>query len=226
MGLTIVALAVSSGCGSDAVTGSSSTTTSGSGGSGGSGGDATTTTSSGGGQGGQGGGQGGGGQGGAGGGGMCPSLGDACTTCLSVQCQDTYCTCFQNSECGALAFCLQNCSVNDQACIQTCLGMHPTGISDAFLVANCTAASCDMECPGANALGPCEQCLFTSCSSEMNTCLANPDCYAIIDCAQQQMCAPSDIQCVSACAAGHQAGVQDATAVAMCGQNNCTADCQ
>ena len=220
IGMTAVLVALS-GCGSDTVetpNGTTTTTNTGQGGEGGSGTTTTTTTTT---TGEGGAGQGGNGQGGEGGTMTCPGLGDDCTNCAAAQCQQTYCACFNNAECVALVTgCLQNCMPGDDACSQDCLSQHPDGISDALLLGDCTAASCPVECPGAGEeLTPCVECLLTSCSTEMNTCFADPDCLALVTCAQN--CPQDDQVCLQTCAMNNPGGIGEAQAVFGCADDQC-----
>jgi hypothetical protein len=211
------------GCGSDAAdgprSGSSSSGTGGGaggasegGGAGEGGGGASSSSSVG----------GGGGEGGAGGG-MCPSLGDACTACLSTTCEDLYCTCYGNPQCGALITCLDPCSPDDESCLQECLTAHRTGISDAFLLSDCGARGCATPCPGSEAATACEVCLFTSCADDMNRCLANSECSALIQCIAD--CTSGDDACSQRCALQHAAGIADAQEVGDCSSASCGAQC-
>jgi hypothetical protein len=220
MGITALLLAAAA-CGSDTVetptggtgTGAGATTSS----STGMGGDMTTSTATTG-----TGGMGGGGQGGS----MCPGFGDPCTNCTAAQCQATYCDCFNNPDCVALVQCLQGCTPGDAACQQTCFTDNQNGISDSVLLADCVEPNCNgpTECNGSGqALGPCEECLFTSCPAEMNTCLANAECYALITCAQA--CPPGDQACINNCGLMHTGGINDAQGVLNCANNACAAVC-
>lgn len=169
------------------------------------------------------------GQGGAtsssGGGGAppCPGLGDACTECLAWQCSDLYCGCYDNPTCGTLVECLQTCGPNNPDCTNGCLGQNSDGISDAFLVGDCSATTCLAECPNTGvALAPCEKCLFSKCENEMNTCVAIPDCTGLIGCIQD--CAPGDQLCAGGCAIQFPA-VSEATAVGDCSKAQCPSEC-
>lgn len=213
-------------------TGTSTSTSTGGGGaggagSGGSGGGSTstgtTTTGAGGAGGGGGMGAGGGGGTGAGGGPSCPGLGDPCTDCTAAQCPATYCACYGNLECSALLQCLQACPPNDAGCGQTCLTAHENGISAAFLLGDCAATTCSASCPNANnALTPCQQCLYGACDIQMNACIANPECTAVISC--YQACA-GNMACQQQCTAQHPQGVADAQAVNSCAQASCSNAC-
>lgn len=222
VGMTAVVIGLV-GCGSDDVTvgGGGSTTTTTITGQGGAGGEGTTTTTSSTtttttGQGGNG--------GGGGGSSSCASLGDVCTDCLYANCNQTYCGCFDNQECVLLVNCLQGCQ-GDQACQQTCMNDHPAGVTDALLVSDCTAISCDAECPGAGQdLPPCQECLFTMCETEIDACFANPDCFALLECVQN--CPMGDQACQQQCASQHIGGIALAQAVLSCGNTNCGAQCQ
>ena len=208
-----------SGCGSDEsspAVGSSSSGTGGSGGQGGSGG-------GGGGQGGHQGGQGGaGGSGGSAG--RCAPLGDPCSTCASTACEDLYCSCTDEPQCMALVGCLGACPQVDEACVQRCSTAHEAGISPGFLLNDCGANSCATECPGSKPATPCQLCLFKSCPEDMNRCLANPECSALIRCVAA--CPAGDMGCPTACGLAHAAGIADARPVGMCNDTLCQADCQ
>lgn len=225
MGMTAVVIGLV-GCGSDDVTvgGGGSTTTTTITGQGGAGGEGTTTTTSstttttt--------------GQGGNGGGGSCASMGDDCTNCLYAQCNQTYCGCFDNPECALLVQCLMGCQQGGQggqggqSCQETCMSQHPEGLTDALLASDCTAANCDAECPGVGQdLPPCQECLLTNCGPQMEQCFSNPECTALIQCAQA--CAPGDQACITACGQAHLGGLQDAQGVLQCAQSpTCSAQC-
>ncbi len=169
------------------------------------------------------GGAGGGGGMGAGGGPSCPGLGDACTDCTAAQCPATYCACYGNLECSALLQCLQGCAPNDPMCGQTCLTAHEDGISAAFLLGDCAATTCSASCPNAtNALTPCQQCLYGSCDIQMNACIANPECTALVSC--YQACG-ANMACQQQCATQHPQGLADAGAVSNCAQASCSNTC-
>lgn len=206
---------ISSGGGTTTTT----TTTTGTGGAGGTGGDMTTASGGAGGTGGQ-----GGGAGGAGGAPLCQSLGDACSMCLHTNCQDLYCTCYNNADCTGLVFnCLSQCdpaAADYQMCVQDCSTMYPGGISDGALLGGCSDQNCALDCPPSGVtIDACSECLFTNCPNEMNACLADPACAAAVDCIQ--MCPPGDINCPLTCANG----VPGAQAVLQCGVTNCQAQC-
>lgn len=214
-------LVAGAGCGGESFTptggaaGSTSTT-------GGTGGSSTATTGGAGGAGGQGGqggtgGQGGsGGQGGQGGGPVCQALSDDCTQCAFNACNDLYCACYGSNDCPALVNCLSPCAPDDDTCITACLSAHESSISTAFLLGNCTADPCASECPGLTKLDPCAECLFTKCSAPMNKCLANTQCYLLIDCVQACQSDPDPPTCQQNCVVSHLGGAADANAVADC----------
>lgn len=152
----------------------------------------------------------------------CAGLGDACSDCLFTSCNALYCACYDNATCGALVACTQGCAAGDDGCAQACLTNNQAGISAAALVSDCAATSCP-SCPGVAALGPCEKCLFTSCSAQMNKCLANEECGALIQCAQD--CAPGDDTCLAFCAFEHSGGTDDGQAVSDCLGASCGGQC-
>ncbi len=160
---------------------------------------------------------------GAGGGGTCQSLGDPCSDCTFANCNGLYCTCFSDQDCAALVGCFNACPAADLACQQTCMTAHPDNISLSFILGSCSATSCAAECPGTQVLDPCTNCLFTSCDDAMNNCIADPECSAILQCAQS--CAASDSACVIACGMQHPSGQSGAFAVQACANQSCSAEC-
>lgn len=119
--------------------------------------------------------------------------------------------------------CTQACAPNDAACNQTCLSNNSSAISEAALLNDCAATSCNGMCAGAAALDGCSKCLFTSCSGAMNTCVANAECAAILTCAQG--CDPSDSFCQFSCYSDHPDGQSAADDVTNCLQNSCSGQC-
>jgi len=57
----------------------------------------------------------------------------------------------------------------------------------------------------------------------MNTCLADPECAAILQCAEA--CPPGDTPCVLGCGAQHPSAQSAALAVQSCGGTNCQPEC-
>jgi hypothetical protein len=152
----------------------------------------------------------------------CPSSGDACTMCLSTGCPSAYCACYGNLDCGALFQCFKTCMPGDSACVQACDTAHQNGISAAALLSDCAAAKCPAACPGTQALTPCQQCLYSKCDVQMNTCGANPECVALFACAKP---CNGDMACVSQCEAAHPNGLSDATKVYACSKVGCAGIC-
>jgi hypothetical protein len=154
----------------------------------------------------------------------CPGLGDACTECMAWDCSDTYCACSNNAECGTLLTCLAGCGQGNEGCTNSCLAQHENGISDALLVSDCSATTCQASCPaGGVPLDACQKCLFVSCAPAMNKCLADPECQALIACIAE--CAPNDDVCFQTCAFQHFGALADAQAVGECASGVCAASC-
>jgi hypothetical protein len=158
------------------------------------------------------------GTGASGGAAGCAGLGDACSDCAAAQCNELYCTCYDNASCGALVACAQGCAAGDTDCAQSCLSNNQSGISDALLLGNCAATSCAQACPAATTLGACEACAFENCPSQMNTCLADAECTALIQCVQE--CNGDDL-CNYGCVLDHGDGQQAAEAVQSCVAQPC-----
>ncbi|WP_437928142.1 hypothetical protein WMF37_02515 [Sorangium sp. So ce291] len=166
------------------------------------------------------------GGGGAGGeaGYACASLGDPCSTCLSLRCQDSFCTCQENPECAALANCFLICAAGDEPCQQTCLTAHAAGISDSFLEGGCASELCSAQCPSRVPLSACDSCRFAGCAAEMNACVANPSCRALLACADA--CEAGDAGCAEECAMLYEDGAPAAQAVSDCQGAQCGAACE
>jgi hypothetical protein len=173
------------------------------------------------------GGQGGGATGGQGGAGgaqeVCPGAGDACTGCLSEQCADVYCGCYNEIHCGGYLQCLGTCMQGDTACYQNCATVHEPGLSAAILTADCAATTCDASCSFGQPLSGCQKCLYTACAPQMNACIADPECTALIQCLQT--CTPGDMPCIQACIAQHPDGLPEAQDVRDCRIDNCDGAC-
>jgi hypothetical protein len=165
------------------------------------------------------------GGGGTGGSQTCPSLGNACSDCLSNDCAEVWCGCYNEPHCGGYFECLGFCMMGDMDCFQNCATAHQDGISAAILVSDCAATTCDGTCMFGQPLMGCQKCLYTECPTEMNACIAEKDgdCIAFIQCAQ--MCMPGDMMCFQTCIDEHQAGAMLAQDVNMCLTANCDAAC-
>jgi hypothetical protein len=153
----------------------------------------------------------------------CPGTGDACTSCVSTGCAAEWCSCYGNVECGQLLECYQACKPGDMACDQACETADPEGISAALLLSSCAATACPTECPGNTALSPCDQCLYSQCTVQMNACVANPECVAYFDCVQP--CNGGAV-CIAMCQAAHPMGVVDAATVDQCAGVSCATVCK
>ena len=183
--MVIGASFVLGGCGSDAV---NSVTTTGSGAS-----SSSSSTSSSSGEGGAGGaggmaGTGGSGGGMAGGGGMggsapaCVKPGETCADCLFDQCQLAYCDCTGESACTNIIACIQGCSPMMPDCASGCYATFAAGFAEFTIVSSCVATLCAPSCPGSDQVKPCDLCLAQKCETQFETCLANTQCFPLIDC--------------------------------------------
>lgn len=153
----------------------------------------------------------------------CQGLGDPCTDCSAQQCHDLYCGCYDDAVCGALVACAQGCAPNDTACSQACLTANESAISKAALLSDCAAISCSGLCPGATQLVPCEKCAAQSCEAQLNACVANPECTALVECVLA--CPQGDDFCAGGCYFDHSDGQDDATALQDCTSNACPGQC-
>lgn len=172
-----------------------------------------------------GGGQPAGGSGGDGGGGgqVCPGFNE-CTDCISAGCSEVYCACANEIHCLEYLGCLAACESEDLGpeCPQMCAEFHEPGIAAAILVVDCAATVCDGTCLFGKELNDCQTCLYTSCPEQMNACIADAECLALVKCLQ--MCS-GDMACAQACIGDHPEGFPKAQAVKMCQTDNCFDPC-
>lgn len=154
----------------------------------------------------------------------CVDFGDACTACERTACEASFCECYGNVDCGLYADCTFACADWDWECYQACNTAHPNGISDAVLLNDCAADSCEAECAGYPLieLTPCQQCTYESCETQMNSCLANPACTELVFCINDCF---GDTSCQESCYATHPGGVTDMGPVGQCAINSCAAEC-
>lgn len=153
--------------------------------------------------------------------GDCGGSGGPCAQCLSDQCPDLWCACYEDAQCTGLLQCLQGCG--GPACKQGCLSNFPGGIATATLLGDCSATLCDGTCPGGQKLDDCQKCRWTQCGDETATCLANPECNALVQCVKD--CGPQNPPCLDQCAADHPDGLLDLSKVTSCTQAECAAEC-
>jgi hypothetical protein len=161
------------------------------------------------------------GGGGTGGGPTCTAT-DPCSACQFTSCTGLYCACQADADCAALAECVSGCAPGDQACQQACRSAHVDSISQGAILGDCAAKNCAADCPLAQPLNPCLACMFPSCPTEMNQCLADPECTAIIECAEPCM---GDQICVFNCAQQHPNGTSAAQDVLSCLNQSCSVEC-
>ncbi|WP_437279248.1 hypothetical protein WME90_01450 [Sorangium sp. So ce375] len=154
----------------------------------------------------------------------CASLGDPCTTCLALRCQESYCACQRSAECAALGNCLLGCAVGDEPCGQVCLTAHRAGISGIFLEGGCAFELCGVQCPSRAPLSACATCRHTGCAAEMNACVADPSCRALLACVDA--CGADDEACRSQCAVDNEGGMRAAGPVFACEGAQCGTDCE
>lgn len=153
--------------------------------------------------------------------GLCPDVGDPCTICESTQCPDAYCDCFNNGSCVLLAQCVAGCEIGDVVCNQACWTQYPEGISDGAILTHCAGTTCMSDCGAYVPLTECQQCLYTECPQEMNTCVSNPECSALLACLD----ACENPGCENTCYTVHPDGLADSGPVGECAQDACLQAC-
>jgi hypothetical protein len=155
------------------------------------------------------------------GGAACPDYPTPCFICAKTQCSALYCGCV-TSPCLNLAICVSSCQpANDPACLQPCYTANPDYVSSSALLSNCMGTACAADCPTYQPLPACQLCMFQSCASVMNACLADPSCAALLRCAEVCL----EPTCLDGCNAANPQGVNLATAVRACLNVSCQPDC-
>ncbi|WP_394837925.1 hypothetical protein LVJ94_13520 [Pendulispora rubella] len=94
-------------------------------------------------------------------------------------------------------------------------GTDPVPIDAGDPGPTCTATSGDPAC---------DPCLAEYCCEPAETCRANPECNAIVECVQSK-CQKGDNGCIYGCYTAHPRGQADVTKLAQCLQRNCSATC-
>lgn len=190
---------------------STATTTASTGGAGGAGGTGAATSTTG---------AGGMGQGGAP---ACEAPGDPCNDCMFAQCNTTFCDCVASPGCSAIAACLDGCAAGDSACSQGCIDAQPSGVAEIALIGDCAATTCAASCNNPAPVDPCQVCLASHCEVELEACLADVECVALIACVSA--CLPGDQACVQTCGFQHLGGVQEGQSLGNCSTASCSVEC-
>ena len=153
----------------------------------------------------------------------CPPFMDACTNCASVNCPEIWCGCVNNPDCLGLFQCFAGC-MQDETCEQGCLTTYENGISAAALVSGCAGTTCSSVCSWGNpGFDPCEECIYTDCATEMNACLAMPDCGLLYQCLTA--CDPLQLTCQQQCYLDYPGGVQLLETALQCIAGQCQMEC-
>lgn len=153
----------------------------------------------------------------------CPSLGDPCTGCIAKSCAGYWCNCSNSKECLALLTCFGKCK-GDESCHQNCMSQYPNGIADALLVSGCGGTTCKASCgSGSGDFGGCQECVFTSCPSETNACLSDPECISLWKCLNA--CPQFKISCHQACFDDYGNSVSELEAWIECSAKKCGKKC-
>jgi hypothetical protein len=143
----------------------------------------------------------------------------ACSSCMETSCDGAYGTCEADTDCTPIEACWENCAALDENCQYACLTGHMTGISQAFLLADCAARECPSSCTWAAALPGCYECLYSMAPADANACLPDVECYSWLVCTMQ---CGTDYTCYMSCPTA------DAPAQAVLNdlQNVCSDYCQ
>jgi len=154
---------------------------------------------------------------------VCVDFGDACTACEVEACEESYCACYGEADCGLYAQCTFACPDGDLDCYQGCNSQYPAAITKAVLLNDCAAAACPVACQDYPllTLDGCERCSYERCEPTMNACLAKPACTALLAC----LGGCSSSSCQDQCYAEHPAALPEGYAVGTCIQQQCGAEC-
>jgi hypothetical protein len=106
-----------------------------------------------------------------------------CATCAKESCCDELVTCDENADCTSLMECRATC--DDTACVDQCESMLSAGVSDLTALDGCLAGPCESACPMSTGIcdtsltfgtPDCDECLGSSCCTQLNDCLDEADC--------------------------------------------------
>merc|ERR1712151_1425452 len=119
--------------------------------------------------------------------------------CSLNKCASEIDACLAAPNCASSQDCALACACGDNSCILKCAASSPS--IKALPVAKCINATCDnslkskadVDCTKAACQADCE-CSLQQCASEIDACLAAPNCAASQDCALA--CACSDDACI------------------------------
>jgi hypothetical protein len=169
---------------------------------------------------------GGAGAGAAGGSGAsCNAQGDPCAACAVLACPEVACHCLGNDDCTGLFGCYAAICPAEvtSECAKYCMSKSPSGISQAFLYADCAHESCTAQCSWAHDAGldDCRRCLYARCPSEVDACMSKAVCYDYLTCLAGCVGSTGCQQC----AADYPEGAADAAAVLACGNTECAEPC-
>jgi hypothetical protein len=110
-------------------------------------------------------------------------------------------------------------------CLDGCYQKHAAGFSDASLLTDCAATTCQAACPGANQpLTPCNSCILQSCDKEMNACVGDGNCLQLYQCLTS--CGQLDLTCQDNCYKKYPGSIMTLQALLQCTQNDCSNPCK
>jgi len=153
-----------------------------------------------------------------------------CQACLEqpspTGCCTELVTCSTNTACTDLLECEAACAPDDQLCVDTCLGMHPEGVTDLDALDACFGGPCAADCGGGGDQSPiCDSGIALNGTDAATmacaACLGAPGC-----CEDFTACA-NDADCTSCVLDGVAAacGKPLDAAVDLCFGTTCAAEC-
>jgi len=149
---------------------------------------------------------------------------EACE-CSMDKCGDAINSCLADSECSKVQDCAMGCSCGDDDCMLGCAQSSTSPLAQP--VATCVASECHVaarllksaatiDCAESACPKGCA-CSMDKCGDAVNSCLADPECSKVQDCAMG--CGCGDDDCMVSCAQSSSSPL--AEPVATCVASNC-----
>jgi hypothetical protein len=170
---------------------------------------------------------------------QCMGAGDCqflptCQNCVDCAaeglCSDEVQTCAAIQECVDLSGCIDMCPQGDQNCVNTCAFMYQNGVQPYINYTECLfcqecptkcnvdTTQCPIDCDaGAPDCATCQNCALQptgNCDDDYDTCLATPDCDALLTCLNN--CMPGNMMCQDNCFNTFPNGIPGFNSVVLC----------
>jgi hypothetical protein len=153
----------------------------------------------------------------------CASLDQPCDQCMVAKCSDAYCGCAQSPDCISIVGCAEKCQKGSFDCVMSCYVGHGAGASVFALSVDCAGTTCQAACPTGQALDACTQCSAQKCAKELDACVGDAECNALLQCVFAYP--KGDQGCAQNCGFEHLGAVSTAQDLQGCTNKECAGPC-